>query len=107
MAQAGMQADPARVFVHRYGTERCRGHKTQCWARVACAPGCPPSAPPEKIKGGHLSAETVGPEGLDALAGPAGPASLRLMAVHAHPGDASSQAAATGARYARDGVGAL
>src|SRR5258708_10713430 len=107
MAQAGMQPDPARVFVHRYGTERCRGHKTQCWARVACPPVCPPSAPPEKIKGDHLSAETASPEGLDALAGPAGPAGLRLMAVHAHPDDESSKGAATMARYVAEDVEVL
>ena len=35
------------------------------------------------------------------------PASLRLMAVHAHPDDESSKGAATMARYAREGVDVL
>src|SRR5256885_866110 len=35
------------------------------------------------------------------------PASLRLMAVHAHPDDESSKGAATMARYAHEGVDVL
>jgi mycothiol S-conjugate amidase len=67
-------------------------------------PSCPSYAPAEKIKGDQLSAQTAGPEGLDA---PAGSARLRLMAVHAHPDDESSKGAATMARYVREGVEVL